>query len=199
MQSDAAAAVLDLKYGKYRVLVKHATNPQYVSAGYLTFARSGTLFAAAFDPKSLAITGPEKQLIEGVGGIAGGNVGEYSVSNNGTLVYMAGRGQGGKSLMAWVDRNGVIQTLSEPEEWGNGRLSPDGRFIANSMTLDGKTSDLWLFDTERRTPTRLTFGGRNNNPAWTPDGRRIAYYSTGGGKSGIYWIPADGSGKPERT
>jgi len=198
MQSDAAAAVLDLKGGKYRVLVKHATNPQYVSAGDLTFVRSGTLFAAPFDPKRLAIIGPEKPLIEGVGGIAGGNVSEYSVSNNGTLVYMAGRGQGGKSLMAWVDRNGVTQTLSQPEQWGNGRLSPDGRFIANSITTDGRTSDLWLFDTERRTPTRLTFGGgRNFNPAWTPDGRRIAYYSTGADKSGIYWIAADGSGKPE--
>lgn len=197
MQSDAAAAVLDLKDGKYRVLVKHATNPQYVSAGYLTFARSGTLFAAPFDLKRLEIIGPEKPLIEGVGGIAGGNVGEYTVSSNGTLVYMAGRGQGGKSLMAWVDRNGVIQTLSQPEQWGNGRLSPDGRFVANSMTTDGRTSDLWLFDTERRTPTRLTFGGRNLNPAWTPDGRRIAYYSPGADKSGIYWLPADGSGKPE--
>jgi len=155
------------------------------------------LYAVPFDAKRLAVTGPETLVIDGIGAIASGYVGEYSVSTNGTLVYMVGEGQGGKSVMGWVDRNGVARAVSDPQPWGDGRLSPDGKQVANSIRGAGEASDVWLFDMERRIPTRLTFEGRSFNPSWTPDGRHVAYYNTGAGKSGIYWVLADGSGKPE--
>ena len=34
--------------------------------------------------------------------------------------------------------------------------------------------------------------GINYNPVWTPDGKRVAYSML---SEGIYWAPADGSGK----
>ena len=43
---------------------------------------------------------------------------------------------------------------------------------------------------------RLTFGGRNPVPAWTPDGRRIVFQSDRDGE-GLYWQAADGSGVAE--
>jgi eukaryotic-like serine/threonine-protein kinase len=47
--------------------------------------------------------------------------------------------------------------------------------------------------------TRLTFEGNFNvNPAWTPDGKRIAFTSNKEGPQSIFWQLADGSGGLER-
>src|ERR1035441_2858349 len=104
--------------------------------------------------------------------------------------------------MGWVARQGQQKAVSDTALWGTGRLSPDGRRIANgiytSTTTAGSSQDIWVFDTERKIKTRVTFGGANSTPIWTPDGRRITYSATVNGKSGIYWVQADGSGKPEQ-
>lgn len=41
--------------------------------------------------------------------------------------------------------------------------------------------------------TRLTFGGSNGNPAWTPDGRYIVF----GAPGGMFSIRSDGAGQPQ--
>ena len=53
--------------------------------------------------------------------------------------------------------------------------------------------DIWVFDLERGTRTRLTFEGDNDNPVWTPDGERITYSAA----EDIHWKRADGSGDAE--
>ncbi len=190
-------AILDLKKGGYRVIVNDGTSPRYVNAGYLTYVRGGALLAAPFDARRLAVTGSETPVIDGIAAIGGSGIGEYSVSDDGLLAYMAGVDQGGKSILGWVDRKGVTQTISEPQRWGSGRLSPDALHVANSVNTGATSVDIWSFDVERHTLTRLTFGGANSDPIWTPDGRQIVYYSSGQGTNGIYRVPADGSGKPE--
>jgi serine/threonine-protein kinase len=47
--------------------------------------------------------------------------------------------------------------------------------------------------------TRLTFDpGTDYYPIWTPDGRRIVFYSTRASGGNIYWQTADGTGAAER-
>jgi len=59
-------------------------------------------------------------------------------------------------------------------------------------------SDIWLYDLERRTLSRLTFEGRGYDPVWTPDGRWVTYYSYGDQLSGgIYRVAANKGSKPE--
>jgi eukaryotic-like serine/threonine-protein kinase len=77
------------------------------------------------------------------------------------------------------------------------RLSPDGRRVA--VTIEEQESQVWLYDLSRETLTRLTFGGNtNNNPSWTPDGKRIAFESSKEGPLNVFWQLADGSGGLER-
>jgi serine/threonine-protein kinase len=192
-------AVLDLKKGAYRVLVANGQDGRYVPTGHLAYIRGGTLFAAPFDLDRLTLTGPEAPVIEAVStNGASSATGEYAFSATGLLVYMEGSGQGSGTIMGWVDRQGQEQSLSDTQMWGTGRLSPDGQRIANEILgSDQNSGDLWVFEVERRTKTRLTFGGLNGDPAWTPDGRRIGFGATVGGKSGLYTVPADGSAKPE--
>jgi serine/threonine-protein kinase len=189
------AAAADLKKGGYHVIVDNATNPRYISTGHLTYVRAGSLFAAPFDLGRLRVTGSETPVIQGVTAVSSAGFGEYTVSDNGVLVYMAGQGRG-ESVFGWVDRKGTQQALSQPQRWGNGRLSPDGLHVANSID-SGARSDIWNFDVERRTLTRLTFQGTNINPIWTHDGRRITFTGEVSVKHGIYSVLSDGSGKPE--
>jgi Tol biopolymer transport system component len=78
-------------------------------------------------------------------------------------------------------------------------LSPDGRLVANGITSDRGSKDIWTYDVERGTLTRLSFGGQNDAndyPVWTPDSRRVIYGGSADGKHGLYVVPADASGKP---
>jgi serine/threonine-protein kinase len=86
-----------------------------------------------------------------------------------------------------------------PSNWSNVRFSPDGRRIAFDIRTDQR--DVWIYDLERGTSTRLTFNTSDDfAPAWTPDGRGIVFASTRGDKSvsNLYWQRADGTGEPRR-
>ena len=101
----------------------------------------------------------------------------------------------------WADRSGQNKVLpgQSRQRWGTGRLSPDGRLVANGISNERKGSDIWTFDVERGTLTRLSFGGEgdiNDLPIWTADGRRVFYSGSVEGKHGLYVVPADASAKP---
>jgi eukaryotic-like serine/threonine-protein kinase len=86
--------------------------------------------------------------------------------------------------------------MSEPKSWGTGRLSPDMTHVANGIG-NADTEDIWTYDVVRRTPTRLTFEGKNSFPIWSPDGRWITFSGIRNGKHALYRVLADASGKPE--
>jgi serine/threonine-protein kinase len=124
--------------------------------------------------------------------------GDYSVSDGGMLAYVDGNGLagGGVTVLNWADRKGALEPVSNPQEWGTGRLSPDMSHVANGIR-DGAGEDVWTYDLLRRTPTRLTFDGKSSFPIWSPDGRWITFVDASPAKSGLYRVPADASGKPE--
>ena len=72
------------------------------------------------------------------------------------------------------------------------RLSPDGRRVAMAI-FNGPTSDIWVYDVDKTTKTRLTSGLVAREPVWTHDGQFIVYQAPGG----IFWTRADGAGKPQ--
>ena len=185
----------DLKSGVDRVVVTNGIDGDYVPTGHLVYLRGNTLFGVPFDPRRLAVTGPESVVVQGIS-TAFNAGGDYTFSNSGLLAYMSGTGQSGTTILAWADRKGSVEPISEPKGWGTGHLSPDGLRVANSIGVNGP-SDIWVFDTVRRTANRLTSDGTGHDPIWSPDGRRLAFSGTLGGKIGIYTMPADGSGKPE--
>jgi len=196
VSSDPQFAVLDLQRGTYRTIARSGDHGHYAASGHLLSARDGTLFAQPFDLSRMITTGPEVPVVESVSAVGpAAGTADYAVSDNGVLVYAEGVG-GGSTVLTWRDRKGTNIPLpgQMPRSWGTGRLSPDGRRVANSITTD-TGSDIWVVDLSRGTPARLTFNGHAGFPIWTPDGRTIYYASNADGKDGIYKVAADGSGK----
>jgi serine/threonine-protein kinase len=200
----ARVAVLDLKTHTHRVLVSPGNGGQYVPSGHLVYQRRSTLFAVPFDLKRLAVTGSEVPVAQGVGN-------GYSFSDSSLLVFVGGTGHIGfrHSKLEWIDRQGHSQTVTEePRVWWQIAIAPNGKLVTGQI-LDYKSSssdsDIWLYDPERRTLTRLTSDGHSVGPLWTPDGRWVTYgsdvtignHAPDGTKAGIYRVPADKSGPPE--
>jgi Tol biopolymer transport system component/predicted Ser/Thr protein kinase len=180
-------------------LVQGGMNPHYERSGHLVYAQGGNLMAVPFDPQRLAATGAAVPVVEGVLQSPTTGAAQYSVSATGSLVYVPGDLQSAaQSKLVWVSRNGAEQPLAAPVHayWGL-RLSPDGRRVV--ATIQEPEAQIWLYDLSRETLTRLTFEGSvNENPAWTPDGKRIAFTSNKEGPLSIFWQLADGSGGLER-
>ena len=83
--------------------------------------------------------------------------------------------------------------LAKPGLYGRPSISPDGQRLALEVT-EGTGTDLWVYDWQRDTMTRLTFTGTASAPRWSPDGRYIAFRTLGTGTSAIR---SDGAGKPQ--
>jgi serine/threonine protein kinase/Tol biopolymer transport system component len=196
--ANAQVAVQSLGTGERRDLIRGGTHPRYAPSGHLVYVQGGNLMAVPFDPQRLAVTGAAVPVVEGVLQSPTNGDAQYSFSATGSLVYVSGGVQSAQSSLVWVSRNGAEQRLAAPAHvYLNPRLSPDGRRVAVGITE--QDSQVWLYDVSRETLNRFTFEGNTNGyPAWTPDGKRIAFLSSKEGPLNIFWQLADGSGGVER-
>ena len=196
---DARIEALILKTRERKVLAVGGTNPAYAASGHLIFERNGTLFAVAFDPDSLQVKGSPVAVVQGVHGQPGSGFALYSFSGQGDLVYVRGDEYLDNRNLVWVDRTGAVQSIPAPRKpYSNPTLSPDGRQIAvNVASGSDQDWDVWVYDITRQALTRRTLNGSNVAPLWSPDGKHLAFRRIDGSKSGLSWMPADGSGLPE--
>ena len=120
-------AVLSLETGERRTLIEHGTYARYVPTGHLVYAWEDRLLAAPFDLDQLQVTGPAAVVHEGIAMYQLGNAG-FSVSQNGSLVYIPGRVFGSERTLVWVDRQGAVEPLAlPPRRYDDPHLSPNGQ------------------------------------------------------------------------
>ena len=187
-------AVASVATGAVTTLIDDGTAPHYVSGHLVYLTMNGALNVAAFDARRRAVSMAPISLFDGISVKRPSGAGEFSVSRNGTLVFLGGVAQGALTL---VDRRGRQRVLAELTGPASPRFSPDGQRIALTSFQPG-TVDLSVFDTRRGTLSRLTFNGQARYPEWTPDGRRIGYsWIVPDHDPDLFWTAADGSGEPE--
>jgi Tol biopolymer transport system component len=112
------------------------------------------------------------------------------VSRGGALVTGL---QGFRSELTWLGRDGVSRPLSpEVRDFSAPRLSPDGRRIA-VIVADGSRRDVWIYDLDTGTLSRLTGAGSVTSAAWSRDGARLVYSAPGSGAKGTIWAQSVGN------
>jgi Tol biopolymer transport system component len=97
-----------------------------------------------------------------------------------------------------VDRRGGEKPLTElSRPFFGPRLSPDGTRVAVSIGPNDQQSDVWVYEAERRTLSRLTHDEKSGWPVWTADGRRLWFVSPVNNRYKIFCQNADGSAEAE--
>ena len=193
--ANQSLAAVDLASGKVTPLDLAGTGPHYVPPGRLVFATSdGALHAVPFDVARLRVTGSPITVAQGVS-VSSSGAADVAIAGGRVLAYVAGSTR--RRLVA-VDRSGTVESLSEElREFDSPRFSPDGKRIALGVGLLFP-SDIWVYTAASRTLSRLTLGGTNMYPAWSPDGHQLLFASDGDGPMKLFSVPADESGKAER-
>jgi hypothetical protein len=167
--------------GSWRTLLDDAVAARVAAPGLLAFRRKTELFGVAWDDRFQALAGTPVPLQSGVG--------DFATSASGALVAAAAPSRS--------DRAPAARLLP-----GDGLLRQSVRAPADSrdagVIVDGARADVWIVDAARGAVTRVTHDGTSAAPAWSPDGRMLAYASRAGGAFNLYARAADGSGDPRR-
>ncbi|MGQ0762503.1 MAG: protein kinase domain-containing protein [Acidobacteriota bacterium] len=167
--------------------------------GYLVYMREGALLAQPFDAQQLKFTGDAIPLAEHVSADSSFFAGNFSVSNNGTLVYDGSVDRESKQLVL-VDRDGKqITWLGRIGGWSRPALSPDEKRVAvDRADKDTATRDLWVYDVNGGNGSRFTFDPADDSmPVWSPDGASIVWGSNRGSTFDLYQKAANGAGQDE--
>jgi serine/threonine-protein kinase len=184
----------------FRVLVQGADAPRYsTKAGLLFYTHLGDLFAVPWNPahRDFGRAIPVTASVHPNDTIGNEGCGNYAVSDDGTLAYLAG-GQGRNAMrLVWIDRDGTVRPTGAPDRpYENVVISPDGSRAI--VQIRGSFTDLWSYDFARNTLTPFpTANGSSQAPIFTPDGKRVIYRATRKGFRNISWHAADGSGAEE--
>src|SRR5262245_35163506 len=90
-----------------------------------------------------------------------------------------------------------LQCVTDPQ------IRPDGRVVAYvrvsyDIMTDRPRRSIWLVDVDTGGQTPLASGpGSSYSPRWSPDGKRLAYVASEGGRSQLYvrWMQSDQSAR----
>jgi protein kinase-like protein/WD40 repeat protein len=168
------------------------------------YAFGGDLFASRFDLETRSVVGGRVAVLEGVRRTLNATTGTAHVdaSSTGTLVYIpgpSGRVSADRAI-AKANRSGTVTALSaRAGPYVHVRATRDGARLALD-TDDGKDANIWIYETDGKSDVnRLTFGGKNRFPLWSPDATRVAFQSDREGDLGIWVQGIDGTGVERLT
>jgi serine/threonine-protein kinase len=182
--------VISLPDRRHKILEQGGTFGRFLPSGHLVYLHNGTLLAVPFDLARLETRGTPVPVLEEVAYDSAYGSTQLDFSRTGTLLYRSGGPTAGTVTVEWLDGAGKAQPLlPKPGNYVFPRLSPDG-----SRLVLASGPDIWVYELQRETMTRLTHEVGATTPVWTPDGRYIVFQAAGG----ISWARSDGSGSPRK-
>ena len=196
-----AVAVQTIGSSERHVLVKGADAPRYAAKpGLLLYTHLGDLFAVSWRPSQtdLGRAVPRASSVHPYDTIGNEGCGNYAISDDGRLAYVAGGQARNTGRLVWIDRAGNVKPAPTPERaYENVVISPDGTRAL--VQIRASVTELWMYDFDRNTLTPVATGaGSSQAPLFTPDGTRVIYRATRKGFRNLSWRRIDGSGDEER-
>jgi eukaryotic-like serine/threonine-protein kinase len=187
---ESQVAVQELSSQRRTVIVQQGNDARYLRTGYVVYALRDGLFGVRFDASRMTVTSGPVPLVQGVllpiGVFAAAS--NYSVSDDGTLVYVA-RGAPSLRSLVWINRDGspgeAVSSIPA-DAYDDPRLSPDGKRV-----LVTRSGDIWVYELASGRSTRLTTDGSSLMGVWHPSGSQIAYSNARGGNLEAWVQPVD--------
>jgi serine/threonine-protein kinase len=198
-RSDESQVVVQpLPRGDRKVVVR-GFDGRYLPSGHLIYSVGGDVMSVAFDPSKLEMKGLPVPVIEGVR--RNGSFSQFAVSHRGGLIFIPGEAgsDATRTVVALAERSGKIQKLAlPPAAYEYPRISPDGKLLAVGVN-NGSERFVSIYPLAGdKSPVRLTLGGGDTIPVWSPDSRYVYFRSDRDGRVGLFRQPADGSSDAER-
>jgi serine/threonine-protein kinase len=195
-QPGGQVLVVDLETRESRTLLQ-GISVQYVPSGHLLLTREEGVWAVSFDAERPQVRGNPVPVLQDAWMVDPfATPPRLSVARDGTLLYVQGPATLSYEVVvvdtsAGQDR--VVPNLP-PDVYYAARVSPAGDRLALSAR-----GGILVHDLNRAGVTRLTTDVSSGAfPLWTRDGERLVFFSTRGGKPGLYSQRADGVGSVQR-
>jgi Tol biopolymer transport system component len=189
---------VDIQSGTRHLLVQ-GRRPFLTEDGHLIFGRGESIYAGLLDTRSMEFVGDPVRMVERVGITQLDAM--FTLSESGDLAYWITYGEADARPLRdliWVDRSGQVTPVdtSFARDLLTAALSPDGTRVAVAVgPWDG--SEIWVKELDEGSALRLTHHpGTNYRPAWSPDGREVAFISDRDGHLAVYAVPVAGIATP---
>jgi serine/threonine-protein kinase len=188
-------AVVSLDDGQVRIIEPGGLQPTWSSSGHVLYQQidNGPLMAMPFDARRLAPTARPFPVVTNIGSRVSVQTRTFAVSNDGTLVFVAPLLTQAAGTLVWVDRAGRSETITATDRiLDTPRLSHDGTRIA--FRVPGPNCDIFVYDLDRGSISRVTTEGDNHGIVWSSDDRLIATVRLESAGGRAVWLRADGTG-----
>ena len=165
--------------------------------GHLVFEQDGAVWAVALDTEQGTVTGEPVLVLDSFLSMRNNSSPIFDLSATGTLAY-AEPTYPDRSLV-WVNTDGQEEPLGfAPQPYWWPHVSPDGDQIGVHI-MEAENMDFHIYDLTSGAILRFTRDPANDGfPLWTPDGKRVVFWSARGGPWNLYTRPADRTGQAER-
>ncbi|MBD3297626.1 MAG: protein kinase [candidate division Zixibacteria bacterium] len=196
--TEDALVLSSLDRSVHKILMYHNGNASYANE-HIIFVRENVVMAHPFDLSTDTLAGTPFPIAEQAHFNGRFNNHEFSVSNNGALVYLSGGTRAGLSILR-INRQGhILDSIGGRDHYINLRMSPTGNRLAVAIAdEESSNADIWIVDLVRDVTSRLTFDSTGEFQAvWSPAGDRVAYVSASAGSYKIYTKAVSGTGEPQ--
>jgi hypothetical protein len=180
-------AVRSARGRNWTILRAGVTRAVPAGPGYLLLSAGNDLQATTFDERTLALSGGADSVLASITG--GDGIAHFAIGG-GTVVAATSPPARAVSWNDGSPAGGAARLASIA-------IAPDGGRAAG-IIADGTGSDVWVTDLASGTLSRITYGGSNVSPAWSPDGSRIFFATRTSGPFGLASRKVDGR-EPART
>ncbi len=201
-------AAVDLKSGAFRRFQRFAANesmepearfvrgsaPRLVG-DRLVWLDGDVLMTATVDVAAGRLTSEPSSVVTGVRGDLNGAA-DFALATDGTIAFVPG-GDPSIGKLAWLERNGHVDTLPIPESnYVGWDISPDGKRVVTMTAPQLGPREFRVLDLARGINTKLAISAPvTSQPVWTADGRSLmlSVKQTPADRGAVVRISADGS------